>query len=90
MPEDMLIETLRQMLIISLMLAAPALVVAMVIGLVVGLLQAVTSIQEQTLAFVPKLIGIILVLILLGHWMLRLLITYTTELIGGLAKYGAL
>ena len=90
MPEDVLIETLRQMLIVSLMLAAPALGVAMIVGLLVGLLQAVTSIQEQTLAFVPKLIGIILVLILLGHWMLRLLITYSAELFGGLAKYGAL
>ena len=90
MPEDVLIETLRQMLIVSLMLSAPALGVAMIVGLLVGLLQAVTSIQEQTLAFVPKLIGIILVLILLGHWMLRLLITYSAELFGGLAKYGAL
>ena len=90
MAEDILIETLRQMLIVSLLLAAPALGVAMIVGLVVGLLQAVTSIQEQTLAFVPKLIGIILVLILLGHWMLRLLITYSAELFGGLAKYGAL
>jgi flagellar biosynthetic protein FliQ len=90
MAEDILIETLRQMLIVSLLLAAPALGVAMIVGLVVGLLQAVTSIQEQTLAFVPKLIGIILSLILLGHWMLRLLITYSAELFGGLAKYGAL
>lgn len=90
MAEDILIETLRQMLIVSLMLAAPALGVAMVVGMLVGLLQAVTSIQEQTLAFVPKLIGIILVLILLGHWMLRLLITYSAEMFGGLAKFGAL
>ena len=90
MPEDVLIETLRQMLVVSLLLSLPVLGAALVIGLVVGLLQAVTSIQEQTLAFVPKLVGIILVFILLGHWMIRLLISYSAELFGGLARYGAL
>ena len=90
MADDVLIETLRQMLIVSLLLAAPALGVAMVVGMVVGLLQAVTSIQEQTLAFVPKLVGMILVFILLGHWMIRLIVAYSAELFGGLARFGAL
>jgi flagellar biosynthetic protein FliQ len=90
MPDDVLVETLRQMLIVSLTLSLPALGVALVVGMLVGLLQAVTSIQEQTLAFVPKLMGIILVFILLGHWMIRLLVGYSAELFGGLARYGAL
>lgn len=90
MVDDVLVETLRQMLLVSVMLSLPVLGVAMVVGMVVGLAQAVTSIQEQTLAFVPKLIGIVLVLILLGHWMLRLLMGYTAELFNGLAHYGAL
>jgi flagellar biosynthesis protein FliQ len=90
MPDDVLIETLRGMLSISLWLSMPVLGAALVIGLLVGLAQAVTSIQEQTLAFVPKLIGIVLVFVLLGHWMIRLLVGYTAELIGNLGKYGAL
>ncbi len=90
MPDDILIEVLRKMLQISLMLSMPILGAALLVGLVIGLLQAVTSIQEQTLAFVPKLLAICLVLVLLGHWMLRLLIDYTAELFAALPQYGAL
>jgi flagellar biosynthesis protein FliQ len=90
MPDDVLIETLRQMLMVSLTLSLPALGVAVVVGLLVGMLQAVTSIQEQTLSFVPKLTGIIFIFVLLGHWMMRLLVGYSAELLGGLAHYGAL
>lgn len=90
MPDDVIIEVLRNMLYISLVLSMPVLGTAMVVGMVVGLLQAVTSIQEQTLAFVPKLVSIIAVFALLGHWMIRLLVGYTSELLGGLAQYGAL
>ena len=90
MVDDVLVETLRQMLLVSVMLSLPVLGVAMVVGMVVGLAQAVTSIQEQTLAFVPKLVGMILVFILLGHWMIRLIVAYSAELFGGLARFGAL
>jgi flagellar biosynthetic protein FliQ len=90
MSDDVLIELMRQFLWIGLLLSAPALVTAMVVGLVVGLLQAVTSIQEQTLAFVPKLVAISVVCIILGHWMIRLLERYTAELIAGLPRYGAM
>jgi flagellar biosynthetic protein FliQ len=87
---DVLIELMRNFLWIGMLLSLPALLTAMIIGVVVGLAQAVTSIQEQTLAFVPKLVGISVVLIVFGHWMIRLLERYTAELISGLPKYGAL
>ena len=51
--------------------AAPVLLVSLVIGLVVSIFQTVTSIQEQTLTFVPKVIGIFVSLMILGHWMLN-------------------
>jgi flagellar biosynthetic protein FliQ len=63
-----------------LMLASPMLVSALVVGLVVAILQATTSIQEQTLTFVPKLIAILAVLALLGGWMFTSLGDYTREL----------
>ncbi|HRY72338.1 MAG TPA: flagellar biosynthesis protein FliQ [Spirochaetia bacterium] len=63
-----------------LILAAPVLLVAMVIGLVISILQATTSIQEQTLTFVPKIAAIMLVLALLGGWMLGHLAQYTRGL----------
>lgn len=90
MPEDAIIQLLRDMLWVSLALSLPPLAVALVVGLVIGLLQAVTSIQEQTLSFVPKLMAISLALVLLGHWMLRVLVTYTANLINGLPAMGAM
>jgi len=63
-----------------LLLSAPVLLVAMVVGLIVSILQATTSIQEQTLTFVPKIAAIMLVLVLLGGWMFGSLEQYTREL----------
>jgi len=61
-------------------LAGPFLISALLIGLIVAILQATTSIQEQTLTFVPKIAVILVVLALLGGWMFGLLGQYTTEL----------
>jgi flagellar biosynthetic protein FliQ len=63
-----------------LMLAAPLLLSALTVGLVVAILQATTSIQEQTLTFVPKVLTILLVLGLLGGWMFTSLGEYTVQL----------
>ena len=90
MAEDMIVELLRGMLLISVELSLPVLLAALLVGLVIGLLQAVTSIQEQTLAFVPKALAIVAVYVLLGHWMLERLMRYTGELIANLPNYGAL
>lgn len=60
--------------------SAPVLLVSLVIGLIVSIFQAVTSIQEQTLTFVPKVMAIFLTLIILGHWMLNTMVEYMTEL----------
>jgi flagellar biosynthetic protein FliQ len=64
----------------TLLLAAPLLVAALVVGLVVAILQATTSIQEQTLTFVPKILTILGVLALLGSWMFASLGDYTVRL----------
>jgi len=63
-----------------LMMAAPLLISALVVGLTVAILQATTSIQEQTLTFVPKVFAILLVLAFLGPWMFSSLREYTIEL----------
>jgi flagellar biosynthetic protein FliQ len=65
---------------ITLMLAAPMLLVALVTGLIVGAFQAATQINEMTLSFIPKLIGISVALMIAGPWMLKLLVGYTREL----------
>ena len=60
--------------------AAPVLLVSLVIGLVVSIFQTVTSIQEQTLTFVPQVIGIFVSLMILGHWMLNNMVEYMANL----------
>jgi flagellar biosynthetic protein FliQ len=74
------VSILRGGIIEILMLSAPVLLVAMVVGLLVSILQATTSIQEQTLTFVPKIAAIMLVLALLGGWMFGSLAQYTRDL----------
>ena len=71
---------LRQGVFQVLMLASPLLLSALVVGLVVAILQATTSIQEQTLTFVPKIFAILLMLAFLGGWMFSSLREYTLEL----------
>jgi flagellar biosynthesis protein FliQ len=74
-------ELLKAMIFQAVTLAAPFLLTAMVIGLAVSLFQAVTSIHEQTLTFVPKALGVITVLLLLLPWMIQTMIEFTTAII---------
>ena len=75
------VELLQTMVFQAVALTAPMLLVGMVIGLGVSLFQAVTSIHEQTLTFVPKALGVIGVLLLLLPWMLQTTIQFTTAVI---------
>jgi flagellar biosynthetic protein FliQ len=65
---------------ITLMLAAPLLLVALITGLIVGAFQAATSINEQTLSFIPKVLAMAVTVVIAGPWMLKVLISYTREL----------
>ena len=65
---------------ITLLLAAPLLLVALVNGLIVGAFQAATQINEMTLSFIPKLLAMALALVIAGPWMLKVLVSYTREL----------
>jgi len=65
---------------ITLMLAAPLLLVALVTGLIVGAFQAATQINEMTLSFIPKLSAMAITLVVAGPWMLKVLVSYTREL----------
>ena len=74
-------ELLKAMIFQALSLAAPFLLTAMVIGLAISVFQAVTTIHEQTLTFVPKALGVIALLIFLLPWMLRTIMEFTTAVI---------
>jgi flagellar biosynthesis protein FliQ len=81
---DMAIGLGRDAIWMSLLIAAPVLLAGMVVGLVIGLLQAVTQIQEQTVAFVPKMVIMVLVLSFTMPWLLSQMVHYATELIAGI------
>ena len=80
MPLTLVLDLARDALTLALMLAGPLLGVALVTGLLVSLVQAVTSIQEQTLSFVPKLFAVGVTFLFLLSWMLQALMKFTTEL----------
>jgi flagellar biosynthesis protein FliQ len=81
---EMAIGLGREAIWIALLISAPILLAGMVVGLVIGLLQAVTQIQEQTVAFVPKLVIMVLVLSFTLPWLLNQMMQYTTDLISGI------
>jgi flagellar biosynthesis protein FliQ len=76
----LIVDLARNAILLALLIAGPMLIVALLVGLTVSVLQAVTQIQEQTLAFVPKLVGVSVVFLLALPWLLQLLVKYTTEL----------
>lgn len=80
-------ELARQALWTTVLLVGPVLLVGALAGLITSVLQAVTQIQEQTLAFVPKLAASIAVLLVLGPWMLRVMIEFTQSLIADLGRF---
>ncbi len=74
------IQMANQALYLIIKVSAPVLLVSLVVGLIISIFQTVTSIQEQTLTFVPKIIAVFLCLMLLGSWMLDSLSGFMTEL----------
>ena len=81
MNPEFAVELLKTVIFEAMLLAAPFLVAAMVSGLVISLFQAVTSINEQTLSFVPKALCVLGVLLLLLPWLIRQLVGFTTGII---------
>jgi flagellar biosynthetic protein FliQ len=80
MSDTTVIEIAMQAMMLTLKLCAPILVTALVIGFTISVIQSMTQIQEFTLAFVPKLIGVGLALLFSGKWMLHSLVTFTNDL----------
>jgi flagellar biosynthetic protein FliQ len=80
MGPDQVLELSTEALQLALRVALPLLGVGLLVGLAVSIFQAVTQIQEQTLAFIPKILALAGVLIVGGPWMLNQLLSYTTEL----------
>jgi flagellar biosynthetic protein FliQ len=75
------LEIAKHALFVGMQASMPLLLVSLIIGTLVGVLQAATQVQEFTLTFVPKLLGLALVLLLVGPWMLQCLVSFSTMML---------
>lgn len=76
----MVIKLAEQSIFTIILISAPMLLIALAVGLLVSIFQAMTQIQEQTLAFIPKILAVFISLVVFGPWMLTLLLDYTRDL----------
>lgn len=87
MNSDFVIGVAERGIYTILIICGPLLLLALVVGLLVSIFQATTQIQEQTLAFVPKIVAVLLGLIFFGPWMLTHMISYATEIFANLNRF---
>lgn len=84
MTEFVLLELLRETIMLAFILASPMLVVGMLVGVIISIIQTATSIQDQSLSFIPKLLATILTMVALAPWMLSSIMQFTYKLLSQL------
>lgn len=87
MSAEFIIQLAGQAVYLVLKASAPMLIAGLVIGLMVSVFQATTQIQEQTLAFVPKIVGVLVAMLFFGPWILTNLVDFTYNILNNLYKY---
>lgn len=87
MSSEFIIGLAGQAVFTVLKVSAPMLLIGLTVGLIVSIFQATTQIQEQTLAFVPKIVAVLVALLLFGPWILSTLVDFTYNIFNNLAKY---
>ncbi len=85
--QEAVLDIFRDAIYTIVIVSAPMLLVALIVGLIISIFQTVTSIQEQTLTFVPKIVAVFLIMILTGSWMLNTLLELMTELWSNFSYY---
>ncbi len=87
MTEYVVLALLKQTFWVSIILTTPILLIGMIIGVIISIIQTATSIQEQSLTVVPKLIITVLAIMGMSSWMISYMITFATQLLGSLFEY---
>ncbi len=87
MNELLVMKLAKDALILIALVAAPSLVFGLVVGLVVSVFQAVTSIQEMTLAIIPKIFAVFIALLIFGPWCMKLMTSFAYQIISNIPKY---
>lgn len=86
MTPETAVEMARQAIMTSIVLMGPVVVAGLVLGLLIGLVQALTQIQDQTVSFVPKLLGSMLILAVTLHWLIQYFVNYTQSLFSNIPE----
>lgn len=87
MSGDVVIQLAQQALMVVLLVSAPMLGLGLTVGLMVSVFQATTSIQEQTLAFIPKIIAVFVAILIFGPWMLRIMVEFVSSIFTNVPLY---
>ncbi|BBF42972.1 flagellar biosynthesis protein FliQ [Lachnospiraceae bacterium KM106-2] len=87
MTQDAVIEIATNTVWIILKTSAPLLIISLVVGLIISIFQTVTSIQEQTLTFVPKLVAILIMIVIFGEWMMNNIVEFFVQLVTNMSSY---
>ena len=87
MSGDLVIQLGQEALMMVMIISAPMLGLGLLVGLMVSVFQATTSIQEQTLAFIPKIIAVFVAILVFGAWMLRMMVEYVSNMLMNLPSY---
>ncbi len=87
MMENLVLDIMREALLTVIKVSLPVLLTGLTVGLIVSIFQTATSIQEQTLAFIPKIVATFMAIILFGPWMMNELITFTTKVISSFSNF---
>ncbi|MBD3109430.1 flagellar biosynthesis protein FliQ [Bacillus sp. AGMB 02131] len=87
MNQELVVSIAERGIYTILIMSGPLLILALVVGLIVSIFQATTQIQEQTLAFVPKIVAVLVGLVFFAPWMISHMVSYTAEILGNLSRF---
>jgi flagellar biosynthetic protein FliQ len=87
MTPEFVVSFAKEGIVLTLMVAAPMLLLGLIVGLLISIFQAVTSISEMTLTFIPKIVAVFMGMLFFAPWMLEKLMTYTTKVITNIPMY---
>ena len=87
MDEALVVDVARDMLWLIIEVSAPLVLISLIVGLIISIFQTVTSIQEQTLTFVPKLIAVFIAIMLTGSWIMNNIVEFTVDICNNFSKF---
>ena len=87
MSQDMVLKLAKETLQVTLMVSGPLLLVSLLVGILISIAQVVTSIQDMTLSFVPRVVAVFLAFLFLLPWLMKIMIAFTSQLLGHLERF---